>query len=367
MVVGRESKLVCLTEMEQRFDRRTGKTNFVESLLYTANWSSLNFFLYLCKSELLQMNIRKLIDISELPYETVVTVGMFDGVHIGHRHILDMLERQAAERGLHPVVVTFDCHPRQVLKADRAASFRVNTNEERYRLLEECGVQEVVEVHFTAETAQLSACEFFEQVLCQKLRCKALVLGYDNMFGNRARNDFDRLPTLAQSRGVALVVDTPVRFGGVEVSSTKVRGALQEGDVRRAAYMLGYNYCLWGTVVKGRQVGRTLGFPTANVCLDDRTKVVPAPGVYAVRVRMPDDKSLKIGMANFGTQPTFGLENTVFEVNIFDFDGDLYGKVLTVEFVDRIRDVCKFEGVERLVRQLNDDRTTARLMLQTQK
>ena len=131
--------------------------------------------------------------------------------------------------------------------------------------------------------------------------------------------------------------------------------------------MLGYNYCLWGTVVKGRQVGRTLGFPTANVCLDDRTKVVPAAGVYAVRVRMPDDSSLKMGMANFGAQPTFGLENTVFEVNIFDFDGDLYGKVLMVEFVDRIRDVCKFEGVERLVRQLNDDRTTARLMLETKK
>ena len=313
------------------------------------------------------MNVHKLRDISKLPYNTAVTVGMFDGVHIGHRHILMMLERQAVERGLHPVVVTFDCHPRQVLKADRAASFRVNTNEERYRLLEGCGVQEVVEVHFTAETAQLSACEFFEQVLCQKLQCKALVLGYDNMFGNRQRNDFDRLPALAESRGVALVVDTPVRFGGVEVSSTKVRGALQEGDVRRAADMLGYNYCLWGTVVKGRQVGRTLGFPTANVCLDDRTKVVPAPGVYAVRVRMPDDKTLKLGMANFGAQPTFGLENTVFEVNIFDFDGDLYGKVLMVEFVDRIRDVCKFEGVERLVRQLNDDRTTARLMLETKK
>ena len=118
------------------------------------------------------MNVHKLRDISKLPYNTAVTVGMFDGVHIGHRHILMMLERQAVERGLHPVVVTFDCHPRQVLKADRAASFRVNTNEERYRLLEGCGVQEVVEVHFTAETAQLSACEFFEQVLCQKLQCK---------------------------------------------------------------------------------------------------------------------------------------------------------------------------------------------------
>lgn len=302
------------------------------------------------------MKIYKLEDISELPFNTAVTVGMFDGVHLGHRHILSMLERQAAERGLHPVVVTFDSHPRQVLKADRASSFRVNTNKERYLLLEKYGVKEVVEVHFTTETAQMSACEFFEQILWQKLHCRVLVLGYDNMFGNRSRNDFERLPSVMEGLGVALCVDTPMRFGGVEVSSTKVRSALQVGDVRLASAMLGYDYHLWGTVVKGRQVGRTLGFPTANVCLDDSTKVVPADGVYAVRVLMPDGKTFKMGMANFGGQPTFGLENTVFEVNIFNFDGDLYDSVLYVGFVDRIRDVCKFEGVEHLVRQLNEDR-----------
>ena len=333
------------------------------------------------------MNIYKLEDISELPFDTAVTVGMFDGVHVGHRHILKMLGRVSAEQGLRAVVVTFDCHPRQVLNAESAASFRVNTNEERYRLLEECGVAEVVEVHFSVETAQLSACEFFERVLLRRLRCKALVLGYDNMFGNRQRNDFDRLPALAESRGVNVTVDTPLRVDGVEVSSTQVRKALQRGDVHHAATLLGYPYRLWGTVVKGRQVGRTLGFPTANVCLDDSTKVVPAPGVYAVRVLgvdegkygsesghtprlsaypsqegtadAADDSQLRWGMANFGGQPTFGLEKTVFEVNIFDYDGDLYGSVLTVEFVDRIRDVCRFDGVEHLVRQLEEDRQTA--------
>ena len=308
------------------------------------------------------MNIYKLEDISELPFDTAVTVGMFDGVHVGHRHILKMLSRVSAEQGLRAVVVTFDCHPRQVLNAESAASFRVNTNEERYRLLEECGVAEVVEVHFSRETAQLSACEFFEEVLLRRLRCKALVLGYDNMFGNRQRNDFDRLPALAESRGVSVTVDTPLRVDGVEVSSTQVRKALQRGDVRHAATLLGYPYRLWGTVVKGRQVGRTLGFPTANVCLDDSTKVVPAPGVYAVRVLAVEGgewEGVKWGMANFGGQPTFGLEKTVFEVNIFDYDGDLYGSVLTVEFVDRIRDVCRFDGVEHLVRQLEEDRRTA--------
>ena len=309
------------------------------------------------------MNIYKLENISELPFYTAVTVGMFDGVHVGHRHILQMLGSVSVEQGLRPVVVTFDRHPRQVLNAEKAASFRVNTNEERYRLLEECGVQDVVEIAFTTSMAQLSACEFFEQILLRRLRCKALVLGYDNMFGNRQRNDFDRLPSMTKAHGVSLVVDTPLRVDGVEVSSTKVRKALEEGDVRRAAVLLGYHYRLWGTVVKGRQVGRTLGFPTANVCLDDSTKVVPTGGVYAVRVFLPDGGGMRLGMANFGAQPTFGLEKTVFEVNIFDYDGDLYDKVLTVEFVDRIRDVCRFEGVERLVKQLNDDRTEALRMM----
>lgn len=324
------------------------------------------------------MIIYRLEDISELPYATAVTVGMFDGVHRGHRHILSALARVSAQRGLRPVVVTFDCHPRQVLSAERAEAFRVNTNEERYRLLEECGVEEVVEVHFTRESAQLSACEFFEQVLLRRLHCGALVLGYDNMFGSRERDDFDRLPALAASHGVEVTVDTPLVAEGVAVSSTQVRRALEVGDVGRAKALLGYGYRLWGTVVKGRQMGRTLGFPTANVCLDDNAKVVPAAGVYAVKVYgvegengkweiekcLPhsDNSQLKPkwGMANFGGQPTFGLERTVFEVNVFDYDGDLYGKVLTVEFVDRIRDVRRFEGVEQLVSQLEEDRRTAR-------
>ena len=303
-------------------------------------------------------------DMGALPYATAVTVGMFDGVHRGHRHILAMLERVSAEEGLCPVVVTFDCHPRQVLNAEGAASFRVNTNEERYRLLEECGVREVAEIHFSKETAELSACEFFEQVLLRRLNCRALVLGYDNVFGNRRRDDFDRLPALAARWGVRVCVDTPLRVEGVEVSSTQVRKALGRGDVLHAATLLGYAYRLWGTVVKGRQVGRTLGFPTANVCLDDRTKVVPGAGVYAVRVWEEGDAQARWGMANFGGQPTFGLERTVFEVNVFDYDGDLYGRVLTVEFVDRIRDVRRFEGVEQLVRQLEEDRRTARERLE---
>jgi riboflavin kinase/FMN adenylyltransferase len=173
------------------------------------------------------------------------------------------------------------------------------------------------------------------------------------------------LPSFAQSKGVSVVVDTAVQFQGIDVSSTQVRKALKQGDVELAASFLGYNYRLWGLVVKGRQMGRRLGFPTANVCLDDTTKVMPADGVYAVRVYLEESSKPRMGMANFGGQPTFGLDKPVFEVNIFDFDGDLYGTTLRVDFVSRLRDVQKFGSIPELISQLNSDRDTARHELST--
>ena len=322
------------------------------------------FFFVTLQSFYINMNIYKLTNISELAFDSVVTVGMFDGVHIGHQHILSMLTAEARRRRMVPVVVTFDRHPLQVLCPDRPF-VRVSTNEERYRLIEACGVTDVVEIHFTEEVAQLSACEFFREILVGRLRARSLVLGFDNMFGSKQRNDFDRLPSLADEMGVNVLTDTAVKYHDVEVSSTQIRQTLLQGDVCLASQMLGYRYRLWGEVVKGRQVGRTLGFPTANVCLEDASKALPADGVYAVRVLLPDG-SARMGMANFGGQPTFGLDKPVFEVNIFDFEGDLYGSVLDVEFVVRLRDVCKFDGVEALVAQLNKDRNDAREALSRQ-
>lgn len=311
------------------------------------------------------MTIYKIDNISELMKGTAVTVGMFDGVHRGHQHILALLRQEATRLGLTPVVVTFDLHPRQVLGGgvggvDVNQFYRVTTNEERYALLERFGIHHVLELHFTPEVAALSACQFFEQILLQRLHAKALVLGYDNMFGSKHHNDFDRLPSLAKSLGVSVAVDTAVRFRDIDISSTQVRKALKMGDVELAADFLGYNYRLWGLVVKGRQMGRQLGFPTANVCLDDTTKVMPADGVYAVRVQLENSSEIRLGMANFGGQPTFGLDKPVFEVNIFDFDGDLYGTTLSVEFVSRLRDVQKFGSIPELVDQLCADRDDAR-------
>lgn len=311
------------------------------------------------------MNIYKLEDIKELTAcGSVVTVGMFDGVHVGHRHILSLLGRVAKEKGLRPVVVTFDRHPRQVLTEGVATHFRITTNEERGRLLSQCGVDTVVELSFTPQLAGMSACEFFEQVLVGQLNARALVLGFDNMFGSRGRNDFDRLPALAEEKGVTIHVDKAVFYHGSEVSSTRIRKALEQGQTDRAASMLGRGYVMWGTVEKGRQLGRLLGFPTANVSLADPTKVWPADGVYAVWVTLSDGTAGLKGMANFGAQPTFGLDKPVFEVNIFDFEGDLYDSTLTVEFGPRLRDICRFDNVPTLVEQLRADREAARRLLQ---
>ena len=313
----------------------------------------------------LLMNIYKLEDIKELTASgSVVTVGMFDGVHVGHRHILSLLGRVAKEKGLRPVVVTFDRHPRQVLTEGVATHFRITTNEERGRLLSQCGVDTVVELPFTPQLAGMSACEFFEQVLVGQLNARALVLGFDNMFGSRGRNDFDRLPVLAEEKGVTIHVDKAVFYHGSEVSSTRIRKALEQGQTDRAASMLGRGYVMWGTVEKGRQLGRLLGFPTANVSLADPTKVWPADGVYAVWVTLSDGTAGLKGMANFGAQPTFGLDKPVFEVNIFDFEGDLYDSTLTVEFGPRLRDICRFDNVPTLVEQLRADREAARRLLQ---
>ena len=310
------------------------------------------------------MNIYKLDDYRQLADTgAAVTVGMFDGVHTGHRHILTLLGRVAAEKGLRPVVVTFDRHPRQVLTEGVATHFRITTNEERARLLSQCGVDTVVELPFTPQLAGMSACEFFDEVLVGQLDARALVLGFDNMFGSRGRNDFDRLPALADEKGVALHVDTAVFYHGKEVSSTRIRKALEQGQTDRAAAMLGRGYRMWGTVEKGRQLGRLLGFPTANVSLDDRSKVWPADGVYAVWVTLADGTAGLKGMANFGGQPTFGLDKPVFEVNIFDFEGDLYDTTLTVEFGPRLRDICRFDNVPTLVTQLRSDREAAKRML----
>lgn len=299
------------------------------------------------------MEILNLENISALNSQSIVTVGMFDGLHLGHRHLLSQMMRLSAERGLSPVVVTFDRHPRQVLHPDEPMSL-LSTYNERMRLLDGCGVPTVVLVHFDRETALLGACDFTRQFLCNRLNMRMLLLGYDNMFGSRQVNDFDRLPQLAKELDFEIEHDEAVLLDGVEISSTKVRKALCAGDIATANRMLGANYCISGTVVHGRHVGGSLGFPTANVMLQDTCKLIPAEGVYALRAFV--DGHEYAAMANIGPQPTFHSENPAIEVHLIDFKGDIYGNEIRLEFVARLRDIIAFENSENLVEQLNKDR-----------
>ena len=288
---------------------------------------------------------------------TVCTVGMFDGVHRGHQLILRRLREVAAERGLRPVVVTFDRHPRVVLGHTDGGFRLLTTGRERTGLFARygmCHIGDVETVQFTPEVARMSACEFYERELRDGLNVKVLLLGYDNMFGNKRRNDFEQLmemPGLEVVRTEALVYD------GVEISSTQIRNRLALGDIAGANAMLGHCYSVSGRVVHGKGIGRTIQFPTANVEVDDPMKAMPKAGVYAVRVSI--DAEELCGIANWGGRPTVGATEPTLEVHVIDYDGDLYGRQVTVWFVERLRDVVAFDSLEALSRQLKADRDVA--------
>lgn len=303
------------------------------------------------------MDIVNIENISALERKTMVTVGMFDGVHVGHRHLLAALLEGARATGLQPMVVTFDQHPRLVVRSRRDDGKPVGlltTLEERMEALESCGVPTVVMVHFTEQLASLSACRFTREYLLQQLNMQHLLLGYDNAFGSHKSNDFERLPALAEEMGFDISHDTAVKIDDIEVSSTQIRRALADGDLARANRMMGAPYSLRGTVVHGRHVGHSLGFPTANIAVDDPHKMLPAAGVYALRTSIEGRSYL--AMANLGPQPTFHQECPTLEAHIIGYDGDLYGQPLAVQFLGRQREVRTFATPEALAAQLKEDK-----------
>lgn len=291
----------------------------------------------------------------------VATVGMFDGVHKGHRHILKLLRTEAEQRGLEPCVVTFDTHPRIVL-GKTGDDFRLlTTTEERIELLKESGIEHVEVLHFDKETASLSACDFLRSQLAGRLHAQALVLGYDNAFGNKQRDDFGQIGTLAQELGIDLVHDEALYDGDTPISSTQIRKALSEGNVQKTNQMLGHTFNLEGTVVKGKQMGRKLGFPTANIAINDPWKAIPAKGVYAIAASDRQGNTWN-GMANLGPQPTFKGLSDVLEVNLFGMKEDIYGQILNIQFIDKIRDIQRFDSLEELTAQLALDEAHCKVL-----
>jgi riboflavin kinase/FMN adenylyltransferase len=291
---------------------------------------------------------------------TVVTLGNFDGVHLGHQKIFHHLVQRARDLGGRSVVYTFQPHPAKVLNPTRNIPL-ITSYEDRAALVEAYGVDVLICAPFDKAFALQSAREFVETVLHRGLGASEILVGYDYAFGRGREGNTAFLQQMGQDLGFRVQVISPVMLGGVRVSSRMIRLAVQEGDITLANRMLGREFTVLGTVQPGHHRGKKLGYPTANIAL--KSELLPRGGVYAVRVLQPNIKEQLGGMANFGTNPTFGDSGFSFEVHIFDFQGDLYGQEIRVAMVNRLRDEKRFDSPLTLIEQLRIDEDKARSLL----
>ena len=291
----------------------------------------------------------------------VATTGFFDGVHLGHRLVIERLVSLARERGDESLVITFWPHPRAVLQ-DGARELRLlNTLEEKKELLRALGVDRVEVLDFTRSFAALTAEQYLREILRDRFGVTTLLMGYDNRLGSD-RLTAASLKPIADGMGMELMELSPLSFrpseASGEISSTQIRAALEEGDITSAAEMLGYGYALKGVVVAGNRLGRTIGFPTANMKLYEPLKLVPGRGVYVVEAEVLGKKYR--GMTNIGLRPTVGGSFTTIETHILDFDEDIYGLPLRITFLRRLRNEVHFPSLEALKEQLEKDRDCCR-------
>ena len=291
----------------------------------------------------------------------VVTSGTFDGVHLGHQKILKRLNEVAELTNGESVVITFYPNPRSVISPDNQIVKLLSTLEEKIELLEKSGVNNLLIVPFTREFSELSSEEFIQKILIETIGTKTLVIGYDHRFGKNREGGFDYLKLNKEKYGFGIEEISRQDIENVGVSSSKIRKALQEGDVPSADHFLGRNYSLSGVIVKGKQLGRTIGFPTANIQVREIAKLIPSDGVYAVKVYYNDEAFG--GMLNIGNRPTVDGTFQTVEVNIFEFDQEIYGEKLTIEFLQKIRNEQKFNGLDELKTQIAKDKITCKEIL----
>lgn len=289
--------------------------------------------------------------------QTVVTIGTFDGVHAGHRKIIERLVNAAKANNLDSVVLTFFPHPRMVLQKESGIQL-INTIEERKQLLEQTGIDHLVIHPFTHQFSRLTALEFVRDILVNKLKAKKIIIGYDHRFGRNRTADINDLKQFGEEFGFEVEEIGQQEIEEVAVSSTKIRNALIEGRVERANLYLQHPFTLTGTIVKGRGIGKDLGFPTANLQVEEDYKLIPKNGVYVVRCMI--DGETVFGMMNIGTNPTVGGKEKTIESFFFDLDKDLYGKYLQIELLVRIRDEKKFGSVHDLKVAMKQDRAFSR-------
>lgn len=315
--------------------------------------------------------------------KAVVTIGTFDGVHTGHKTILEQLKREAARIGGETVIITFHPHPRKVIVSGQPGIQLINTIDEKIELLHKNGIDHLVVVPFTDEFARQSPSAYIEQFLVEKFHPHTVIIGYDHRFGKNRQGDYKLLETYSDRLGFNLMEIPAHLINDNTVSSTRIREAVMHGNIYRANTLLGYDFFFEGTVVDGNKLGRTLGYPTANLKIENEEKLIPGNGIYAVMVEIrpeagnrqsPSDlviqagtignsesqltthHSLRKGMMSIGIRPTIGGTDRVIEVNIFDFNEDIYGKSLRVYVKQYLRPEVKFNGLEALVQQLAKDK-----------
>ena len=287
---------------------------------------------------------------------SVATIGFFDGVHLGHRHLINQVKMAASLNGWCSSIITFPTHPRQVIQSDYQPSL-LSSPEEKVELLGTTGIDNCILLPFTRELSQLTAREFM-QLLYDNYKVRMLVIGYDHRFGHNRAETFEDYCRYGRELGIHIMQATAYTQEQDKVSSSAIRRALLSGEISTATKYLGYNYFMQGTIVSGYQVGRKIGFPTANLQVDFCNKLIPAIGVYAVRVSV-NGQNYK-GMLNIGHRPTInnGTDLSI-EVHILDFEGDIYNQPMRIEFVDFLRPEAKFQSVDELVLQIQKDKEAA--------
>ncbi|GAA4939863.1 bifunctional riboflavin kinase/FAD synthetase [Algibacter agarivorans] len=291
---------------------------------------------------------------SNLP--SVVTIGTFDGVHIGHQKIIKRLINTGKDEGLQSVILTFFPHPRMVLQKDSNIKL-INTLDERHDILDDLGLDYLLIKKFTKEFSRLSAEDFVKEILVDKLNAKKVIIGYDHRFGRNRKADINDLKDFGIKYGFEVEEISAQDINDVAVSSTKIRNAIIEGNIGKANAYLGYDFMLTGHVTKGKGLGRRLNFPTANIEIKEDYKIIPKQGSYIVSSRIKD--TVVYGMMNIGMNPTVNGSMQTIEVHFFDFDENIYNQNIQIDLLHRIRDEEKFESVEALKLQLAKDKQTA--------
>ncbi|WP_407942448.1 bifunctional riboflavin kinase/FAD synthetase [Mesoflavibacter sp. CH_XMU1404-2] len=287
---------------------------------------------------------------------TVLTIGTFDGVHIGHQKIIKRLVEVSKIKNLTPSLLTFFPHPRMVLQKDANIKL-INTIDEKKDILKQFGISNLVIKEFTKEFSRLTAEDFVKNILVDHLKAKHIIIGYDHHFGRNRNANIEDLKQFGKDFDFEVEEISKQDINDVAVSSTKIRAALQEGDIKTANTYLGYNFMLTGKVIDGKKLGKTINYPTANLYIKETYKLIPKHGVYVVKSNI-DNKDV-FGMMNIGYNPTVNGKHQTIETHFFDFNKNLYGKNLKIELLQRLRDEQKFSSVEELQSQLHIDKKNA--------